>query len=317
MASSMVQRNLSMNGPSTKSCGFNFSTQNSRIIATEPKNHLGSIREISQVLWLWWLCATGLLGDEIAPCLMVTIFSPKASHLKVCWFVFTSIHIARHPSILTGYYQSWAITYNNGLNIAQNQIKLVHLTLGAQEHDEIRATPASSHSTRMCLMKLFHTLGVIVIIKNWSPLWETHIPYRPILFGTRTSAAARLGVIYLGWCTVHRPDRPIRANLHNFLHEVNLCRPIYGQASQVVFWLGVGWDGSNIVMEFLQRLGDNGALHLHHSLTPGIAVNGLALNSPDVPNTSYASSVRHGGRGHGQFKNLFLPGTSCFRAASV
>jgi hypothetical protein len=57
---------------------------------------------------------------------------------------------------------------------------------------------------------------------------------------------------------------------------------IYGQASRVVVWLSEGWDGSDLAMDFLERLGQDADLHLDASLTPCINVNGLTLESSEL-----------------------------------
>ncbi len=57
---------------------------------------------------------------------------------------------------------------------------------------------------------------------------------------------------------------------------------IYGRASQVVVWLGEGWQGSDIAIEFLRFLGDDETLHLNPALDPSISVNGLKMDSMEL-----------------------------------
>lgn len=65
-------------------------------------------------------------------------------------------------------------------------------------------------------------------------------------------------------------------------HQVSRMRSIYGQASQVVVWLGEGWDGSDVALEFLASLAGNETLHLDPLLEPSISVNGLSLSSVEL-----------------------------------
>jgi hypothetical protein len=57
---------------------------------------------------------------------------------------------------------------------------------------------------------------------------------------------------------------------------------IYGQASRVVVWLSEGWDGSDLAMYFLEKLGQDADLHMDPSLNPCITVNGLNLESSEL-----------------------------------
>ncbi|KAF2496870.1 HET-domain-containing protein [Lophium mytilinum] len=63
------------------------------------------------------------------------------------------------------------------------------------------------------------------------------------------------------------------------MHQVSRMKYIYSQASQVVVWLGTGWDGSNMAMEFLRILAGDETLHLDPQVDPSISVNGLYLDS--------------------------------------
>ena len=57
---------------------------------------------------------------------------------------------------------------------------------------------------------------------------------------------------------------------------------IYGQASQVVVWLGEGWPGSDMAMEFVRELAEDETLHLAPSLTPSISVSRLKMDSMEL-----------------------------------
>jgi hypothetical protein len=57
---------------------------------------------------------------------------------------------------------------------------------------------------------------------------------------------------------------------------------IYSQASQVVIWLGEGWDGSDVALEFLRKLAGNDTLYLDSLLEPSISVNRLSLSSVEL-----------------------------------
>jgi len=64
------------------------------------------------------------------------------------------------------------------------------------------------------------------------------------------------------------------------MHQVSQMASIYHQATRVVVWLGEGWDGSNMAMELLRKLGDDANLHLDPSLAPCVSVDGMRLDSP-------------------------------------
>jgi hypothetical protein len=57
---------------------------------------------------------------------------------------------------------------------------------------------------------------------------------------------------------------------------------IYGQASRVVVWLSEGWDGTDLAIDFLKKLGQDADLHLDPTLTPCITVSGLTLKSSEL-----------------------------------
>jgi hypothetical protein len=73
-----------------------------------------------------------------------------------------------------------------------------------------------------------------------------------------------------------------QTDLAERMHQVSLMGSIYGQASPVVVWLGEGWDGSEIAMEFLRRLGEDENLHLDPDKHPSIDVHGLNMCSPEL-----------------------------------
>ena len=73
-----------------------------------------------------------------------------------------------------------------------------------------------------------------------------------------------------------------QVDLDERTHQVSRMGSIYGQASRVVVWLGKGWDGSEIAMEVLCKLGDDANLHLDTALTPCIDVRGLNFASLDL-----------------------------------
>ena len=73
-----------------------------------------------------------------------------------------------------------------------------------------------------------------------------------------------------------------QSNLEEKNNQVSRMRHIYGNASQVIVWLGEGWPGSEMAMEFLRRLGNDAALHLDPMLEPCINVNGLDLDSQEL-----------------------------------
>jgi hypothetical protein len=70
-----------------------------------------------------------------------------------------------------------------------------------------------------------------------------------------------------------------QSNDREKMHQVSRMKHIYSQASQVVVWLGTGWDGSDMAMEFLRTLAGDETLHLDPQLDPSISVNGLYLDS--------------------------------------
>ena len=64
--------------------------------------------------------------------------------------------------------------------------------------------------------------------------------------------------------------------------QVSRMDQIYGRASQVVVWLGEGWQGSDIAMGFLRSLGADKTLHLNPELKPSISIDGLNLDSIEL-----------------------------------
>jgi hypothetical protein len=64
--------------------------------------------------------------------------------------------------------------------------------------------------------------------------------------------------------------------------QVSRMNRIYEKASRVVVWLGEGWKGSDLAMEFLSKLGTDASLHLDPSLSPSISVQGKNLGSQDL-----------------------------------
>jgi len=73
-----------------------------------------------------------------------------------------------------------------------------------------------------------------------------------------------------------------QTDLRERMHQVSRMGSVYGQASQVVVWLGEGWDGSYLAMEFLRRLGKDEDLHIDRLIKPCIEVNGLYMDSPEL-----------------------------------
>jgi hypothetical protein len=65
-------------------------------------------------------------------------------------------------------------------------------------------------------------------------------------------------------------------------HQVSRMSSIYRQASRVVGWLSEGWDGSDLAMDFLEKLGQDADLHLDPNLNPCITVDGLTLESGEL-----------------------------------
>lgn len=73
-----------------------------------------------------------------------------------------------------------------------------------------------------------------------------------------------------------------QSDLRERMDQVSRMTAIYGQASQVIVWLGESWNGSDTAMEFLRKIGNDGSLHLDPSLSPNVAVDGLTLESSEL-----------------------------------
>ncbi|TVY87027.1 Heterokaryon incompatibility protein 6,OR allele, partial [Lachnellula willkommii] len=73
-----------------------------------------------------------------------------------------------------------------------------------------------------------------------------------------------------------------QADLNERMHQVSRMKFIYGQASQVVVWLGEAWEGCATAMEFLRKLAQDRSLHLDPAQEQSISVHGLDLNSSEL-----------------------------------
>ncbi|TVY48619.1 Heterokaryon incompatibility protein 6,OR allele [Lachnellula cervina] len=73
-----------------------------------------------------------------------------------------------------------------------------------------------------------------------------------------------------------------QADLKERTHQVSRMKSIYGQASQVVVWLGEAWEGCDTAMEFLRTLAEDKSLHLDPAQEPSISVHGLDTNSSQL-----------------------------------
>ena len=73
-----------------------------------------------------------------------------------------------------------------------------------------------------------------------------------------------------------------QTDLGERMHQVSMMGSIYGQASQVIVWLGEGWAGSGIAIQFLRVLGEDEKLHLDRLKRPRVNLNGVYPNMPKV-----------------------------------
>jgi len=72
-----------------------------------------------------------------------------------------------------------------------------------------------------------------------------------------------------------------QADLGERMHQVSLMASIYGQASQVIVWLGDGWDGSELAFKFLGVLGGDDKLHLDPLKSPHVKMTWSHPNISD------------------------------------
>jgi len=80
-----------------------------------------------------------------------------------------------------------------------------------------------------------------------------------------------------------------QADVNERMHQVSRMSSIYGQASQVIVWLGKGCDGSEMAMDFLRKLGEDGTLHLNPSLEPSVLCGGAEFGFPRASSPPYLS----------------------------
>lgn len=195
------------------------------------------------------------------------------------------------------------------LDMTQNQIRLLHLAPADQEEDEIK-----------CSFSLA-SLDEDVDYEALSYAWGDNNKTIPIKVEATRRYRKRRAMMKRGKrareptsTRVLRPrlgsSVPVTENLHLALkhlrlkdrertlwidalcinqsdtrertHQVTRMSSIYERASLVVVWLGEARNGSELAMECLQRLGEDGNLHFDQSLSPGLAVNGMGLDSDEL-----------------------------------
>ena len=164
------------------------------------------------------------------------------------------------------------------LNTDKNLIRLMHLNPATSPEDAIRCS--------FSVVSLDDELQYEALSYVWGEMSDN----QEIGIGERQfSVTANL------FCALKhlRPQERTRVlwvdalcinqlNLQERAHQVSRMDQIYGRASQVVVWLGNGWHGSDMAMDFLNSLGKNAALHLNPALEPSIVIGGLKLDSMEL-----------------------------------
>lgn len=64
--------------------------------------------------------------------------------------------------------------------------------------------------------------------------------------------------------------------------QVSRMNLVYSKAAQVVVWLGEGWTGSGMAIDFLRQLAADANLHLDPSQSPSIRVDGMSIGSQEL-----------------------------------
>lgn len=164
------------------------------------------------------------------------------------------------------------------LNTDQNLIRLLHLGPATSPEDAIR-----------CVFSVV-SLDDELLYEALSYVWGEMSDNQEIEIGERRFSVTANLFCALRQLRFQERTRVLwvdalcinQLNLQERAVQVSRMDQIYGRASQVVVWLGNGWQGSDMAMDFLNSLGKNAALHLDPALDPSIVVGGLKLDSIEL-----------------------------------
>lgn len=164
------------------------------------------------------------------------------------------------------------------LDADQNLVRLLHLSPASREDDAIRC--------RFTLALLDDKPQYEALSYVWGDINDTRsieVEGRSVPITANLHSALRHlrlqdqeRILWVDALCINQSD------LRERMHQVSRMSYIYGQASQVVVWLGEGWHGSDMAMEFLRRLGEDETLHLDPLLNPSVSVNGRNLGSTEL-----------------------------------
>ncbi|TVY42784.1 Heterokaryon incompatibility protein 6,OR allele [Lachnellula subtilissima] len=164
------------------------------------------------------------------------------------------------------------------LDRSQNLIRLLHLSPASSQDDTIKC--------RFTVVLLDDKPDYEALSYAWGDVTDT----RSIeVEGKAVSITSNLHLA-LQYLRLEDKERALwadalcinQADLKERTHQVSRMKSIYGQATQVVVWLGEAWEGSDIAMEFLRKLAEDNSLHLDPAQEPSISVHGLDMDSSEL-----------------------------------
>ena len=197
-----------------------------------------------------------------------------------------------------------ASRFYSPLNPTKRQIRLIHLAPAIQAEDEIVCHLSLASLTKISNMKLYRTFGATRQIHFRSEYMASHqrllsSAFQRLRLKKRAQAPSvtsqsvsvtknlysalkhlrlrdKVRVLWIDALCINQSDLDERS------HQVLHMSSIFGRAVSVVVWLGEAWEGSDLAMEVVQRLGQDENLHLDRSLSPSLIINGVGLDSEDL-----------------------------------
>lgn len=164
------------------------------------------------------------------------------------------------------------------LNTDENLIRLLHLIPGSYTDNAIKCDfSVVSLDGELQYEALSYVWGEASDAREIE-LGESPVPVTANLFSAlrRLRLHDQTRILWVDALCINQPDLQERAS------QVSRMDQIYGRASQVIVWLGEGWQGSNIAMDFLRSLGEDETLHLDPALDPSVSVHGFRLDSMEL-----------------------------------
>ena len=164
------------------------------------------------------------------------------------------------------------------LNTTKNEIRLLHIAPSQQYEDQITCTfSLASLDKDIAYEALSYVWGdsknmpsvnleghQVQVTKN------LHSALRHLRFTDRER------ILWVDALCINQSNIQERSN------QVSRMSSIYCQASCVIVFLGEAWEGSEIAIEVLQRMGENAKLHCDQNLEPSLEINGKGLESDEI-----------------------------------